>query len=650
MSESRVVQELCDRIAWIEALFAVRTASDEQAQSAASERLMETFPRVAAHDDTTRHQLLQSRLGLTETEMQVVWLLAAFAISSGIKSAILSQQLVSPALTIETLRRVVYGERPSVIGFRELAANGTLRRLAIIERNDGHPHEGEARWTWTLAPRVLAWLHGDERIDPAVAAVAGIADPVPMPDALVWPADAVAEARRAMQGTNATIVVAGKPSLGRRTMLVSLAAEQGSGTLCIDCARLHRDHAAFAGELRLLARECRLLGLVPILVNLDALAGEDVSDRRIELIDTQFASHITTNVLATSGAERPPIRWGRPIIVIEVDQPTSAQRALVWQHALGETDDEARELARMYPLAPGMIHRAATAALARTGGGRVDAANLSAGIRAVLDDQLGHLARRVAVSQTWDDLVLPVDQVESIVDLIARVRSNARVYEEWGFGRKVGKGLGVSAVFSGPPGTGKTMVAALIARDLGLELYQVDLAKVISKWIGESERNLAKLFDAAEAGCAVLLFDEADSLFGKRTEVKSSNDRYANLETNYLLQRLESFTGVCLLTTNHEANIDPAFQRRLSLHVRFELPEYEERARLWRSMLSTGAPVDPDVDVRQLARKYELSGGSIRNAALRAAFFAADKQCALTMPFLERAARLELEGMGKIAW
>jgi SpoVK/Ycf46/Vps4 family AAA+-type ATPase len=275
--------------------------------------------------------------------------------------------------------------------------------------------------------------------------------------------------------------------------------------------------------------------------------------------------------------------------------------------------------------------------------------DIYAGVRAVLDDKLGDYARRVEVTQTWDDLVLPEDQMEQVQYLIARIRQRRTVYEQWGFAAKIGKGLGTSALFSGPPGTGKTMVAALIAKELGIELYQVDMAKITSKYIGETERNLAALFDAAEAGHAILLFDEADSLFGKRTEVKSSNDRYANLETNYLLQRLESFTGICLLTSNHESNIDPAFQRRLSLHVRFELPEAEERAALWQATLPAAAPVAEGVDFMKLAKKYEMSGGYIRNAALRAAFLAADEGSDITAAHLERAAKLEYEGMGKIA-
>lgn len=285
----------------------------------------------------------------------------------------------------------------------------------------------------------------------------------------------------------------------------------------------------------------------------------------------------------------------------------------------------------------------------RASGREITPEDFRYGVRSVLDDKLGDFAKRVEVTQDWKDFVIDEEQGEAIGELIARIRQRRTVYEKWGFAQKVGKGLGVAALFSGPPGTGKTMVAALIAKELGLELYQVDMAKITSKYIGETEKHLAEMFDAAEAGHAILLFDEADSLFGKRTEVRSSNDRYANLETNYLLQRLESFTGICLLTSNHESNIDPAFQRRLSLHLRFQVPDVDERAKLWRAMLPEQAPVDDDIDFDGLARRFEMTGGYIRNAALRAAFLAADEGTSISEAHLEHAARMEYDGMGKIS-
>jgi SpoVK/Ycf46/Vps4 family AAA+-type ATPase len=458
-----------------------------------------------------------------------------------------------------------------------------------------------------------------------------------------------AELQNALRNAESLVVLAGARGSGRATLLRAAAKSCGLAVLDIDAAKLSSDRDAALQQLKLIARECKLLGRTPLIRNIDALVDEK-DQARVDLVGSELVSEIDGPVFVTCGVNRPAMRWGRPTVVIDVKPPTSAQRATLWLRELGQgTQDDAEFLATQYPLAPALIHHAAIAAKARATGRTVEPDDIYQGIRAVLDDRLGDYAKRVEVTQTWDDLVLPEDQREAIQYLIARIRQRRTVYEQWGFAAKVGKGLGTSALFSGPPGTGKTMVAALVAKELGLELYQVDMGKVVSKWIGETERNLGALFDAAEAGHAILLFDEADSLFGKRTEVKSSNDRYANLETNYLLQRLESFTGICLLTSNHESNIDPAFQRRLSLHLRFELPDVEERAALWRAMLPAAAPVAPSVDMEDLARRFSMSGGYIRNAALRAAFLAADEDSEITAVHLERAAKLEYEGMGKIA-
>ncbi|MBK7534418.1 MAG: ATP-binding protein [Myxococcales bacterium] len=208
---------------------------------------------------------------------------------------------------------------------------------------------------------------------------------------------------------------------------------------------------------------------------------------------------------------------------------------------------------------------------------------------------------------------------------------------------------GLTALFSGPPGTGKTLVAGVIARELGLDLYQVDLSKMMSKWIGETERNLASIFDAAEDGQVILLFDEADSLFAKRTEVRSSNDRYANLEVNYLLQRLDSFEGIAILTTNASGSIDPAFKRRLSFRLSFPFPDEDTREQLWRAHLPPALPVRGPLALDRLAHKYQLSGGYIRNACLRAAFLAAQDGHAVTQDHLERAVALEFAELGKLS-
>ena len=577
------------------------------------------------------------RLELSETEANVLWLLGAVEVGVLTLDGDVSASL---------LRELAYGGRSAKTGLRELGTQGVLRRLSLIERSDATgPTSHESRHTWALSHRILAWLSGDCSCDPGIARLAQLAGPSPALTELAVSPGVLDQVQRGVMAGRALLVVSGMPSLGRRTVLRAAAREAGITVLEIDCRRLAREVESFAVQLRVFVRECRLLQCTPLLANLDALA-ED-KDPRMDLISADFVAQLDGLVMATSGRRRTG-SWDRPVISIEMQQPDSSQLATLWGAKLGWRDTQV--VADRYPLAPALIHHASLAVKAVAAGRPITGEHVRAGITAALDDRLGAYARRITVTQTWDDLVLPQDHLDVIMDVLSRVRERRRVYETWGFAVKVGKGLGLSALFSGPPGTGKTMVAALIARDLGLDLFQVDLAKVVSKWIGETEKNLGGLFDAAEAGQAVLLFDEADALFGKRTDVKSSNDRYANLETNYLLQRLESFTGICFLTSNHESNMDPAFQRRLSVHLRFDVPDVEERMHLWATMIPSAAPTAADIDFRALASKFEMSGGYIRNAALRAAFLAADRDEVISSALLERAARMEYEAIGKIAF
>jgi SpoVK/Ycf46/Vps4 family AAA+-type ATPase len=246
-------------------------------------------------------------------------------------------------------------------------------------------------------------------------------------------------------------------------------------------------------------------------------------------------------------------------------------------------------------------------------------------------------------------VVLPDTTLASVRELISRARHRHRVLHDWGFERKLAKGLGLSALFSGPPGTGKTMIAGIIARELALELYQIDLSRVVSKYVGETEKNLSEVFEAADWGNVLLLFDEADALFSKRTDVKSSNDRFSNMEINYLLQRLERFEGVSILTTNLEGSIDQAFKRRLSFRVSFPMPDASEREVLWRRMVPKEAHLAEPLDFAELAQRYEFTGGNIRNGMLRAAFLAAGEDRGITMEHVHRAVTLEYHDAGLLA-
>jgi SpoVK/Ycf46/Vps4 family AAA+-type ATPase len=269
--------------------------------------------------------------------------------------------------------------------------------------------------------------------------------------------------------------------------------------------------------------------------------------------------------------------------------------------------------------------------------------------RTVTSDRLAQIADRLSTTLTWDDLVLP-DEVRAEVDEVWRAAAARRqVFEQWGFEQRTPYGRAVSALFTGEPGTGKTMCATLVARELGVELYRVDLSKMVDKYIGETEKHLATLFAEAERGRCVLLFDEADSLFGKRTKGgESATERYANLEVNYLLQRIETFSGIVILTTNQESVIDDAFKRRLRYRVSFPFPSEDERELMWRRLIPPEAPVGPDLDPATLARKYRLSGGHMKSAVLRAAFAAAAASEPISQAHLVHAANQELENIGKL--
>lgn len=587
-------------------------------------------------------------LALSASETRVLWVLLAQELVPAARERLrLLATEDSVDISHDVLRRVVYGHRPHAAGWRELSSSGALLRHRLV-----HVLDAEAvpthRMAYRVARRVLAIAHGDHSTDPELAGLVTLPDAMP-PLAQLTCDDSVRTRICEHVGAAAgLVVVAGPSGSGRRTLLVAATRLAGRDVLAVDAKQFPVGLAEAQHQLAVLKRECRLARRVPLILNLDALAedGEpaEPSDRMAaaeSVLDGEF-------VLATASH---PIarRWKRPPRVVELPPLTGAQHAELWKRALPEASDgDAALLSTLYPLAPALIDAVSHVARDQARGRSIEPTDISVGLRRVLDDRLAGLATRVEVTQEWSDLVLPDDQTIAIVELLARLRARRRVYEDWGFARKLGKGLGMTAMFSGPPGTGKTMCAGLVAKDLGNELYQVDLGKVVSKWLGETEKNLGALFEAAEASHAVLLFDEADSLFGKRTNVSSSHDRHANRETNFLLQRIERFGGICILTTNHDTAIDEAFMRRLSVRIRFPFPDENERARLWKAMIPADAPIVPELGLATLARKYTMTGGHIRNAVVRAAFFAADANVPIGEHHLRQAAQLEYEAMGKL--
>jgi hypothetical protein len=445
------------------------------------------------------------------------------------------------------------------------------------------------------------------------------------------------------------IVLWGPTGIGKRTVAARVAAYGGRPLLAFNPGSLER--GMFDEMFPRVQREALIRGATlyigPLVPELQANNARELAKRLV--------GYNAPLIIGVDGTEAPRVMSDESVREVQVRLPPEPIRLQLWSEVLPESvrgpDVQLASLARAFSLTPGEIVKASAEARAiahQDQGRKVTHRDIRHGVERRLRNELGELARRVTVTAQWSDLVLPSEDMDRIQEFISRKKFYDVVYNEWGYGQRLGYGKGLIGLFSGPPGTGKTMLAGLIAGSLDLDMYQVDLAQVVSKWVGETEKQLGKVFDQAERAHAVLLFDEADSLFSKRTEVKSSNDRYANMAVNYLLQRLEQYTGIAVMTTNKDSALDEALQRRLTLHLRLNIPEVPERERLWQSFLPERAPVEDDIDFNILATEFELSGGYIKNAAVRAAFLAASHNAPIGMELLRLASALELEDMGRV--
>ncbi len=560
------------------------------------------------------------------------------------------------ALSLGTLT-LALGEEATADLLIAVGAGAPLRRHRMVEVSD--KAELVAAATVRVAPRLLRWLVDPTEVDDEVADFASLHVPEDAPElppaALATVEEAVEEVRAFLANQRAArgrtdVVLRGPRGAGRAEIAREACRRLGLPLISAHVGALFGQPSSSDAAGALL-REALLLDAQVLLEGAEALTGADEASARLRIA---LAASSRPLILTSNGVDQPRLATGRNVVTREVRIAATHQREEIWRTLL--PDIAAGEIASLYRVGVGAILRCADGARLRAGvrasagSSGVTHADVAGAVRAEFETDLGTVATKVDVSQTWEDLVVPDETGRTIAELVDQLRHRSTVLGRWGFQRKLGKGLGTTALFSGEPGTGKSMVAGLIARELGLELYQIDLSRVLSKWIGETEKNLAKVFDAAETGHVVLLFDEADALIGKRTtDVKNANDRYSNIETNYILQRLEAFHGVAILTSNLESSIDPALSRRLSFELRFPFPDEEQRAEIWRRMLPAELPLTGDIDFPALATRFELAGGHIRNIVLRAAYLAAsDRSEALSMAHLLRAAEYEYRDHGML--
>ena len=612
------------------------------------------------HETSRRDAQIATAMGLSQDQLDFIWGVVARAVDP------LLLALLQPICGTDVRKGLSLAHYATIMNVSEdralamaevLYPTHPLRRHSFLIAPEDNTID--VCTPLTVPPRVWSYLQGEDDPEELIRRSGGRVT-VPFGARL----DAAQKARitRIANGLNSletpVIVVEGPVGSGRRTAVAMAAQESGRNVIAIDVTRIAP--GTLEATLSAQIRECLLNDAIPVIAEVDELtaaegqvsAGLRAVARAIETAPGPIAvtSRMPGVDLGVATRQLVRVRW--PV-------PDTASRRALWADALGDDaaaipPTELDQVALRYRLGAGGILGGAAAARAlreaRDPNAKLVMHDLQEGIRNNIAERLGDLATRVEISQTWDDLVLPPDTMEDVKALIARVKYAHHVYEKWGFKKKMPRGIGVAALFSGVPGTGKTMVAGLLAGELDLELYQIDLSKVVSKWVGETEKQLSKIFEAADAGHALLLFDEADSLFAKRTEVKSAVDRYANLEVNYLLQRIESFGGVTILTTNLDTSIDPALKRRLASHIVFQTPELAESMALWKRMLTVSAQVHTEpLHLEKLAKTYEaMTGANIRNAVLSAAFMAASEGTQISQSHLERAARGEYRAMGRV--
>jgi hypothetical protein len=550
------------------------------------------------------------------------------------------------ALHVETLADVLGLPVPELL--LAIAPGAELRRCGVVEV-DGDGLDA----TLDVHPAALAWLLGNDELQPPVGSVCHLVDRGPhravLPESVASAIDGLVPTVAA--SPYVAVVIRGPRGSGRQAAAQRLKAAMGKLGMVIPVPALvaaeQKVRTSLLGAALVAAQ---LRDAVPYLADADALY-----DERGEMAPEHAAAIAAFPgvIVVGSTGKGGHLDLRRPSLLVTMPRTELADRERAWERELtavkGPVGD-AGELAARYVIGAGAISDVVGEAtsFARAARVAIDREVLEASISRRLSLRLGTYGSIVSRKARMSELVLPDDVIDTLRDMIAMVRERAQILERWGYQRHLGISRGVAGLYSGEPGTGKTMAASVVASELGLELVRIDLSAVVSKYVGETEKNLAKIFDEAQDAHAMLLFDEADSLFGKRTELKSAQDRFANLEVNYILQRMETFDGVSVLTTNAESAIDPALQRRLNFRIRFPEPEVDERAKLWRQLLPPATGLHDRVDFHALAERFDMTGGYIKNAVVRAAVIAARAGRAMIAEDLWMGAHHEYVEMGKV--
>jgi ATP-dependent 26S proteasome regulatory subunit len=609
---------------------------------------------------------LKTRFNLTSIELDIVLLCLAGELDPNQQKlvAYLQASTVSGYPSIDVLLNLLSANLEQKTRLRVLfQENATLCKHQLIEIGHENTAESFLLRPVRLNERLSNYLFEHEACDKHLAEIAVCTMPQRSLDELILPGDCKEQVRQmATLEQEFCLYLQGAPGTGKRSVAEVFCQQRQQAMLAVDMTRLIADQTlSFTKKLQLTLREAMFRRAIVYYYHFDDLFAEENLWQLKQMI-AQLNEYSGVVLLAGQSKLLPSIQCKRkPLFELKLTKPDVEERLQLWQQSCQRLNFDSSKLdmaavASRFRLVPAQIQAAAHILYQQQA--LQNAPVTSKQVYKVCQQQATHqmssLAQQIQPTYSLEDIVLPAACITQLKDVINYAKHHHIVYEKLGFGKKLAMGKGLNALFAGPPGTGKTMAAEIIADALDLELYKIDLAAIISKYIGDTEKNLSRIFDEAETSNAILFFDEADALFSKRSEVNDAHDKHANVETSYLLQRIEAYQGIVILATNFKRNLDEAFIRRLHFLIDFPFPDAKERVQIWRHIWPAGVKLSSEIDLNKLAEHLEIAGGNIRNVALQATFKAIDvdgsvaNELEIDLSHIVYAAERELRKIGKI--